>query len=205
MCFRSRELRERAIARRFLSSGAGVASLVIVMLSFCGCEREERQFSAQGGSSPSAASMAPASITLSDLQPGVPTPARGGERELEVNAFSISEGQRLYEWFNCNGCHASGGGAIGPALMDDVWIYGAAPANIYATIVQGRPNGMPSFRGRIPEQQVWQIVAYVRSLSGQARKDAMSSRTDSMQVKPRQMALPREEPKSGAPPSGNPP
>jgi cytochrome c oxidase cbb3-type subunit 3 len=203
MCSRSSESRECAIAALLPPYRAGIASIVVVMLLLCACEREERQFSAQGGSSPSAASMAPASITLSDLQPGVSTPARRGERELEVNAFSISEGQRLYEWFNCNGCHANGGGAIGPALMDDVWIYGSAPANIYATIVQGRPNGMPSFRGRIPEQQVWQIVAYVRSLSGQARKDAMPSRTDSMQVKPRQVALPREEPKSSAPPSGN--
>ena len=39
--------------------------------------------------------------------------------------------------------------------------------------MKGRPNGMPSFRGRIPEDQIWQLVAYVRSLSGlRAASDA---------------------------------
>jgi cytochrome c oxidase cbb3-type subunit 3 len=31
--------------------------------------------------------------------------------------------------------------------MDDQWVYGDAPQNLFATIVQGRPNGMPSFGG----------------------------------------------------------
>jgi cytochrome c oxidase cbb3-type subunit 3 len=59
---------------------------------------------------------------------------------------------------------ARGGGGIGPALMDDVWIYGKEPGNVFATIVEGRPNGMPAWRGKIPEYQIWQIVTYVESL-----------------------------------------
>ena len=55
---------------------------------------------------------------------------------------------------------------MGPPLMDSRWVYGSEPENIFATIMQGRPNGMPAFRGRIPQQQVWQIVAYVRSIAG---------------------------------------
>jgi hypothetical protein len=42
--------------------------------------------------------------------------------------------------FNCNGCHANGGGDKGPALMDDKWLFGGEIENIYAKIVQGRPN-----------------------------------------------------------------
>ena len=67
---------------------------------------------------------------------------------------------------NCTGCHAHGGGAIGPPLMDDSWIYGSHPDQIFATIVEGRPNGMPSFRGKLPDYEIWQLAAYVRSLSG---------------------------------------
>ena len=48
--------------------------------------------------------------------------------------------------------------------MDDVWIYGKEPGNVFATIVEGRPNGMPAWRGKIPEYQIWQIVTYVESL-----------------------------------------
>ena len=53
--------------------------------------------------------------------------------------------------------------------MDAQWIYGNQPQNIFSTIVEGRPNGMPSFRGRIATQQVWQLVAYVRSVGAIAQ------------------------------------
>jgi cytochrome c oxidase cbb3-type subunit 3 len=79
---------------------------------------------------------------------------------------AINEGKRLYSWFNCVGCHANGGGGMGPPLIDATWIYGSTPANIYSSIMEGRPNGMPAFYGKIPEQEAWKIVAYVRSLGG---------------------------------------
>src|SRR5690349_2677198 len=40
------------------------------------------------------------------------------------NAYQLSQGKRLYEQFNCKGCHADGGGAAGPALLDGWWSYG---------------------------------------------------------------------------------
>jgi cytochrome c oxidase cbb3-type subunit 3 len=66
--------------------------------------------------------------------------------------------------------------------MDDQWIYGSEPENIFASIVEGRPNGMPSFRGKIPALQVWQLTAYVRSVGGLVPKDAASARSDHMHV-----------------------
>ena len=78
------------------------------------------------------------------------------------NAYQMSEGKRLYSWFNCSGCHANGGGGMGPALIDDEWIYGASVESIHATIRDGRPNGMPSFGNKVPDDQIWQLAAYVR-------------------------------------------
>jgi len=71
----------------------------------------------------------------------------------------VSEGQRLFEAFNCVGCHAHDGGGIGPALMDAKWIYGGDPAEVYGSIMYGRPNGMPAFNGRIRESEAWEIAA----------------------------------------------
>ena len=102
-------------------------------------------------------------------------------REYEGNAFHMSEGKRLFRWFNCTGCHANGGGGSGPALMDDKWIYGGEIDEIYLTIVQGRPNGMPAFGGKIPSQQIWQLAAYVRSMGGHGPKSARPGRDDHMQ------------------------
>ncbi|HEX9981792.1 MAG TPA: c-type cytochrome [Thermoanaerobaculia bacterium] len=120
------------------------------------------------------------------------------ENPYAYNAHAIAEGQRLYTWFNCVGCHANGGGGMGPPLMDVRWRYGSDPENIYATIMEGRPNGMPSFRGKIAEHQVWQLVAYVQSLSGNVPKDAAPGRTDDLQKgKPEQMVpdlVPEKEP-----------
>jgi cytochrome c oxidase cbb3-type subunit 3 len=110
------------------------------------------------------------------------------------SAYAVSEGQRLYEQYNCVGCHAHGGGGMGPPLMDNYWIYGSEPQNIFTTIMQGRPNGMPSFRNRIPEYQAWEIAAYVRSLSGLLPKDVAPSRTDEMNVKPSESSMPQQKP-----------
>ncbi len=150
--------------------------LLIVSAVLCACEREERRFTEKPG-----ASQAPNAIVLSALQPGGRTWAQ--HSPYDGNAYAIAQGKQLFEWFNCSGCHAQGGGSIGPALMDAQWIYGDQPENLFATIVEGRPNGMPSFRGRVSRQQVWQLVAYVRSLSGQISKDAAPSRSDHLFMK----------------------
>src|SRR5690606_33035749 len=84
----------------------------------------------------------------------------------------MDEGRRYYRWMNCHGCHgARGGGGIGPPFADAEWIYGSEPENIFQSIVQGRPNGMPTYEGMIPEDRVWMIAAYVRSL-GQPHPEA---------------------------------
>jgi cytochrome c oxidase cbb3-type subunit 3 len=147
-------------------------------LLFVSCKREERGFRVQPPSAGAANSQ-----TLTELQPGSTTPPVGIRNEYEENAYALSEGKRLFSAYNCNGCHAQGGGGMGPALMDERWVYGGAPEQVYSTIVEGRPNGMPSFRQKVPEFQVWQLSAYVRSMSGQAPKDAAPSRDDHLQGK----------------------
>ena len=157
-----------------------VPGTIFAALVATACERESRQFS-KPLLPPDAVAQADAQT---DLQPGQPgkgmraTAAVG--RYDESSARALAEGKRLYRWYNCSGCHAQGGGAMGPPLMDDNWIYGAKPDDIFKTIMDGRANGMPSFRGRIPEEQAWQIVAYVRSLSGLVASDAATNRADGM-------------------------
>jgi cytochrome c oxidase cbb3-type subunit 3 len=110
----------------------------------------------------------PQGVPVSGLIPG------GGERPTAPdprslpyleNAAAVTTGMRLYKQFNCSGCHFNGGGGIGPPLMDSAWIYGGRMEQIYDTIYHGRPNGMPAWGGKIPDQQIWQIAAYVRSMS----------------------------------------
>ncbi len=158
-----------------------VAVLLVVGLALGGCYREERRF---GEVAPSASPPRP---------PATPATA-GGRSPYEDNAWAISEGQRLYVWFNCQGCHAMGGGAIGPALMDDTWIYGSDPDAIFTSIANGRPNGMPAFGSRLNAQQMWELVAYVRSLSALTRLDVRPGRSDTMSVRPSPQSTSRATP-----------
>jgi cytochrome c oxidase cbb3-type subunit 3 len=171
---------------------------VLVVLSLVGCERESRRFESTDG-----ASITPPAVRMSELQPTQVNPPQTVAPHYEVNAYALAEGKRLFDWYNCSGCHANGGGGIGPALMDDIWLYGSEPENVYATIVQGRPNGMPSFGGRVPDEQVWQLVAYVRSMSGVAPQDAATSRNDDIQAKKSENRTQPEQPVSAAPASSS--
>jgi cytochrome c oxidase cbb3-type subunit 3 len=155
---------------------------VLIAFALIACEREDRRFNP-----PPAATTAAARVT--ELQPGptvrsvgVPSPSPGRGR-YEENAYGVSQGKTLYNQFNCSGCHSQGGGGMGPPLMDDEWIYGSEPENVFKTIVEGRPNGMPAFGNKIVPDQVWQIVAYVRSMSGLLRKDVAPGRSDDMYVR----------------------
>ena len=156
-----------------------------LLLTVIACEREERRFH----QAPAAAARRNTERLVS-LVPGPYTADVRVPNPYAQNAHAIAEGKRLYTWFNCVGCHAHGGGGMGPPLMDSRWRYGSDPENIYATIMEGRPNGMPSFRGKIPEYQVWQLVAYVQSMSGNVRKDAAPGRTDDLHRGKPEMMLP---------------
>ena len=137
--------------------------LVLLALLAAGCEREQRQYQL-------------ATVQASFVKQGHVT--------TEKNAYALSQGKTLFRWFNCSGCHSNGGGGMGPALMDDKWRYGNNPEDIYASIMEGRPNGMPSFKGRINEDQAWQLVAYVRSIAGLTPRDALPGRAEHMQSVP---------------------
>ena len=180
---------------RLLTSGRFILLTCVALILFSSCKREERGYRV----SPPAAARTN-SVTLSELRPGESQPPVPVKNEYEQNAYAMNEGKRLYEWFNCVGCHAHGGGGMGPPLMDDKWLYGSQPEQVFSTIVEGRPNGMPSFRGKIPDYQVWQLAAYVRSMSGQVPADAAPGRNDDMNATKPEQSKGKEEPKSGSVP-----
>jgi cytochrome c oxidase cbb3-type subunit 3 len=173
--------RERAVRLLRLALAAPL------LCALAGCEREARRLEVPPSAPldgvrvdprtlrPGPAASAVAQVAAAS-EPGVP---RG--RRIEENAYAVSQGKRWYRWFNCSGCHASGGGGdIGPPLSDDRWLYGHELPQVVASILEGRPNGMPAFAGRVSEEQAWQLAAYVRSLSGQLRSDVAGGRSDSM-------------------------
>jgi cytochrome c oxidase cbb3-type subunit 3 len=94
---------------------------------------------------------------------------------------AVEQGRRLFDAMNCSGCHAPfGGGGMGPPLSDDTWIYGGTPADVFLSIQQGRPNGMPHF-GHMGDEAIWRLVSYVRSLNQEVEELAQSNGFDTGQ------------------------
>jgi cytochrome c oxidase cbb3-type subunit 3 len=55
---------------------------------------------------------------------------------------------------------------------------------------------MPSFRNKVPNFQVWQLAAYVRSMSGAVSKDVAPGRDDDMSGKQPESSTEKLQPKS---------
>ena len=100
------------------------------------------------------------------LNPGPTAPAAPEvENPYAGNPDAIAEGGRLFAWFHCAECHGpAAGGFIGPSLRDPYWRFGGEPASIYQSIWAGRPRGMPTWGDKIPDDQIWKLVAYLQSL-----------------------------------------
>ena len=99
-----------------------------------------------------------------------PVPGPGEVTTVSSNPYgrdkvAIGEGRQLFVRWNCSGCHGDhGGGGMGPSLRDPDWMYGNSDDHIFASISQGRAHGMPAWGVKIPEQQVWKLVAYIQTL-----------------------------------------
>ena len=154
------------------------------------CEREERRLNQPPNNPPVTF------VSQSPLQPGPTLVTDTAEGPYDDNAFGTMQGQQLYSVMNCTGCHSNGGGGMGPPLMDDEWLYGSLPNQIFASIAEGRANGMPSWKYKLTNDQIWQLVAYVRSLSGLTPKSPRPGRNDHMMVKPAPNQAPNAKPKN---------
>jgi len=85
---------------------------------------------------------------------------------LEGNANARKVGAQLYVSYNCIDCHgADGSGAMGPSLADGRWHFGGTSGELFESIYQGRPDGMPAWGGRIANDQIWSLITYIQSLS----------------------------------------
>jgi cytochrome c oxidase cbb3-type subunit 3 len=140
---------------------------------------------AQQDAAPSAAN-GPKAVSVGGLFPsgGAPPPPDPIGQRFEGNQQAIAQGKQLFGAMNCSGCHFSGGGGMGPALMSGHWRYGGRIDQIYASIAQGRPNGMPTWQGILDPTSIWNLAAYVKSLAETASPPASPAAMPGTSVKP---------------------
>lgn len=104
---------------------------------------------------------------------GNPAP-RTIKNPVPATATSMTAGAAAYKKYCafCHGVAAKGDGPLAPKdsnppdLTDATWIHGSTDAEIFTFITNGggADSKMVAFKGKIPDQDLWHIVNYLRSL-----------------------------------------
>lgn len=116
----------------------------------------------------------PAAHAGAGVEPGIHPQVVLGLRHnpFAGDAAAATEGRQLFVQYNCSGCHGGrAGGGMGPSLRDSLWIHGNSDTQLLSTILEGRSAGMPAWGSRLPEQQVWKLITYIRTLGTPAEPD----------------------------------
>lgn len=111
-------------------------------------------------------------------------------KPYEKTAFDLSQGKRLYSWFGCAECHATGEGGKGPSFIDGWWYYGPSMESIFASIRDGRPHGMPAFGEKMTTDQIWQLAGYIKTLGAYSASKSAPSRNDDKHTLPAENRAP---------------
>ena len=83
------------------------------------------------------------------------------------DAGAVAEGNDRFVQMNCASCHGYDlKGGMGPDLTDTYWRYGGSPADIYKSIFEGRPQGMPAWGRALTPAEIWKLVSYIQSKGG---------------------------------------
>ncbi|MEW5974355.1 MAG: PQQ-dependent dehydrogenase, methanol/ethanol family [Acidobacteriota bacterium] len=92
---------------------------------------------------------------------------------LAGNAAAAQAGKKAYVNY-CQVCHGGDGkGGRGPALTTGKFEHGGEDWQLFQTIQRGIPGTqMPNFE--IPEEEIWQMVTYLQSLSGTTGEEVVA-------------------------------
>lgn len=134
---------------------------------------------ARAATSSAPAPAAPGSRASADAS--APPPA-SLKNPVASTPASIAAGRKAYD-ANCAACHGNraqgavkagvaisiieeSGGRQAPDLTDGEWDHGSTDGEIFTAIKRGLPpTMMAGFDGRIPDEDIWSIVNYLRSLA----------------------------------------
>jgi mxaJ protein len=101
-------------------------------------------------------------------QEGAPAASSGFKKlnPFTGNPDAIAQGKMLYFQIGCQGCHGGGGGGgMAASLIDDTWKFGSDDETLYKLIKGQIPQQtMPVVYSTLPDEQVWQILSFIRSV-----------------------------------------
>jgi mono/diheme cytochrome c family protein len=100
--------------------------------------------------------------------------AKSIKNPVKPTAASVTAGAAAYKKYcaYCHGVAAKGDGPLAPKdsnpsdLTDAEWVHGSTDGEIFTVIANGlgADSKMLKFKGKIPDQNIWNIVNFLRSL-----------------------------------------
>jgi mono/diheme cytochrome c family protein len=113
-------------------------------------------------------------LTAYAQSPGGNAAARAIKNPVASTAASVTAGAAAYKKYCafCHGVDAKGNGPLAPKdsnppnLTDATWTHGSTDGEIFTVILNGAgpTSKMVGFKGKMPDQDIWHIVNFVRSL-----------------------------------------
>ena len=106
------------------------------------------------------------------------------QANLYTTGQDVQSGQRLFAR-HCSRCHGlgAGGGETGPDLTTGEFRHASTDAGLFNVISDGIPNTeMRGIYRTRADQSVWQLVAYLRSLTGGARVEVVGDASTGAQL-----------------------
>ena len=145
-------------AMRRSRRAAGMIGAAALFLLAAGCHKKHVHAASMGAPPVSTIPVGPVPGSPHNFWPMPANPYQG-------NAMALMQGRQLFVQFNCSGCHGGhGGGGMGPSLRRRYFRYGHSSAHIYSSISEGRGLGMPAWGTKVPQNDIWKLVLYIKSL-----------------------------------------
>lgn len=157
----------------FTRRGMGVVAALVIALPMDGCRRQTYEYNEAGDAAhappPPLPPMTGVAAVPEGPYPGIAVSAL----EMTTNPYNgdssaVGRGRQLFVGMNCTGCHGfeAKAGLMAPKLTDGYWRYGGSDADVFSSIYEGRAKGMPAWGAVLSHDQIWELVAYIRSLGG---------------------------------------
>ena len=92
---------------------------------------------------------------------------------VEATSASVARGRQRYV-FSCRQCHGNTGkgdgdmshaGGVPSDFTDAVWQHGETDGEIFPVIRDGVSADMQGYDDQIPEEDIWHLVNYIKSLA----------------------------------------
>ena len=122
-----------------------LAALLLSGVALTACQPEKRQ-------------TAPTAPLSDPTGPGDPRASM-----FQDNFWLTSQGGLYFTLYGCGSCHGAAARGV-LDLGDDRWRYGGSIRDVFISIADGRTGGMPPYRSRMPQEQLWEVSGYVRHL-----------------------------------------